>query len=99
MGHYLHAYLVGQSILNALVAWRQILSYKLCVVLLHEKETECYIVKMVLILSEHKKNWKRHTREWIRRLLPIRSIGTGNLQHQATWGMFGKDKFGWHVQH
>ena len=26
MEHYLHAYLVGQSILNALVAWRQILS-------------------------------------------------------------------------
>ena len=30
MGHYLHAWLVGQSILNALVAWRQILSYNLC---------------------------------------------------------------------
>ena len=26
MGHYLHAYLVGQSILNALVSWRQTLS-------------------------------------------------------------------------
>ena len=41
MGHYLHAYLVGQSILNALVAWRQILSYKLFADLLHEEETEC----------------------------------------------------------
>ena len=29
IGHYLHAYLAGQSILNAIVAWRQILSYKL----------------------------------------------------------------------
>ena len=60
MGHYLHAYLVGQSILNALVAWRQILSYKLFVDLLHEEET-------VLgrdngsNLWEHRKNWKRHT--------------------------------------
>ena len=28
MGHYLYAYLVGQSILK--LAWRQVLSYKLC---------------------------------------------------------------------
>ena len=39
MDHYLHAYLVGQSILNAIVAWRQILSYKPYVDLLHEEET------------------------------------------------------------
>ena len=51
MGHYLHAYLAGKSILNALVAWRQILSYKLCIDLLHKEETlECYVVTMVLIL-------------------------------------------------
>ena len=57
MGHYLHAYLAGQSILNALVAWRQILSYKLCIDLLHEKETlECYVMTMVLILRDHRKN-------------------------------------------
>ena len=49
MGHYLHAYLVGQSILNALVAWRQILSYKLCIVLLHEEET---LVRNTFCLNE-----------------------------------------------
>ena len=58
MGHHLHAYLVGQSILNALVTWRQILSYKLCIILLHKEETlERYVVTMVLILWEHKRNW------------------------------------------
>ena len=64
MGHYLHAYLVGQSILNAFVAWRQILSCKLCVVLLQEEETlECYVVTMVLILWEHKKNLEKAYKE------------------------------------
>ena len=100
MGHYLHAYLAGQSILNALVAWRQILSYKLCVDLLHEEETlECYVVTMVLILWEHRKNWKRHTMKWIirrfnssfRTLVQITLIGTGTPQHRAIWGVFGKD--------
>ena len=95
MGHYLHAYLVGQSILNALVSWRQTLSYKLCVVLLHKGETlECYVVTMVLILWEHKKNWKRHTKKWIirrlnssfRTLVQITSIGTGTSRHQTLWG-------------
>ena len=99
MGHYLHDYLVGQSILNALVAWRQILSYKLCVVLLHEEETlECYVVTMVLILWEHKRNWKKHTKKWIikrlnssfRTLVRITSIGTGTCQHQTIWGCLEK---------
>ena len=52
--------------MNALVAWRRILSYKLCIDLLHKEETlECYVVTMVLILWEHRKNWKRHTVKWI----------------------------------
>ena len=59
MGHYLHAYLVGQSILKALVAWRQILSYKHCIILLHEEETlECYVVTMVLIFGSTKRTGK-----------------------------------------
>ena len=82
----LHAYLVGQSILNALVAWKQILSYKFCDDLLHKEETlECYVVTMVLILWEHRKNWKRHTVKWIirrfnssfRTLVLITLIGIG----------------------
>ena len=85
MGHYLHAYLVGQSILNALVAWRQILSYKLCVDLLYEEETlECNVMAMILILWKHRKNWKKHTVKWIigrfnssfRTLVQITLIGT-----------------------
>ena len=101
-------YLVGQSILISLVAWRQIFSYKLCINLLHkEKPLECYIVTMVLILWEHRKNWKRHTMKWIirrfnsffRTLVQIALIGTVTPQHRATWRVFGKDRFGWHVQY
>ena len=98
----------GKPILNAPVVWRQILSYKLCVVLLHKEETllECYVVTMVLILWEHKRNWKS-TRKWIirrlnssfRTLVQITLIGAGTSQHRAIWGVFGKDKFGWHIQY
>ena len=57
MGNYLHAYLVGQFTLNALVACRQILSYKLCVDLLQEKDTlKCYVVTMVITMWERKRN-------------------------------------------
>ena len=99
MGHYLHAYLVGQSILNALVAWRQILSYKLCVVLLHEEKTlECYVVTMVLILWEHKRNWKRHTKKWMlrrlnssfRTLVQVTSIGKELPSIKPYGGSLGK---------
>ena len=108
MGHYLHASLVRQTILNALAAWRQILSYKLCVDLFYEEETlECYVVTMVLILWEHKKNWKRHAMKWISRrlnssfrtLVQITLIGTENFQHRDIWRLFEKDKFGQHVQY
>ena len=86
MGHYLYAYLAGQSVLNALVAWRQILLYKLCVNLLHEEETlECYVVTMVQILREHRKYWKRHTMKWI-----IRRFSSSFLPSD------GADYINWH---
>ena len=108
MGHYVHAYLVGQSILNVLVVWRQIPSYMLCVDLLHEEERlECYVVTMVLILRKHRKNWKRHTvKQIIRRfnssfrtLVQITLIGTGTPLHEAILWVFEKDKFDRHIQY
>ena len=52
--------------IELLVTWGQIPSYKLCVDLLHEEEKlEYYVMTMVLILWDHRKNWKRHTVKWI----------------------------------
>ena len=71
--------------MNALVAWIQILSDKLCVDLLYEEETlECYVVTMILILWKRRKNWEKHTVKWIigrfnssfRTLVQIILIGT-----------------------